>query len=103
MKMVLGVLLCSEHPLEAFLVPQRVEIVVEDHISQAAEYLDYNDVSLREHARLSIGKLNIENAFAILCAEHPKPQVMFASCFFDLYKEKPIRKVSRPAGLLGEV
>jgi ATP-dependent phosphoenolpyruvate carboxykinase len=80
MKMVLGTLLCSEHPLETLLTPQRVEIVVEDHISQAAECLDYNDVSLREHARLSIGKVDIENALAILCAEHPKPQVIFAGC-----------------------
>lgn len=96
-KMVLGTLLYLEPPLKVFPALQRVEIVVGVHVSQAAECPDYSDVSLREHARLSIGKLDIENAFAILCAEHPKLQVMFAGCFFDFYKEEPIQKVSRPA------
>jgi hypothetical protein len=94
MKMALGTLLCLGNSLEAFPALQMVEIVVGVHVSQATECLDYNAVSLREHARLSIGKVDIENAFTILCAEHPKSQVMFAGRFFDFYKEKPIRKVS---------
>jgi hypothetical protein len=53
------------------------------HVSQAAECLDYNAVSLRKHARLSIGRLDIKNTFAILCAEHPNSQVMPAGRFFD--------------------
>jgi hypothetical protein len=96
-KMDLWALLYLEHPLEAFSALQRVEIVVAVHVRQAAECLNYTDVSLREHARLSIGRLGIENAFAILCAEHPKSQVMFAGHFLDFCKMKPIRKVSRPA------
>jgi hypothetical protein len=71
MKMALGTLLCAEHSFEAFPAIQKVEIVVGVHVGQAAECLNYNAMSLREHDRLSVGKLNIENAFAILCTEHP--------------------------------
>ena len=83
MKMALGTLLCLEHSLEAFPALQRVEIAVGICVSQAAEYLDDNTVPVGQHARLSIGKLDIENAFAILCAEHPKSQVMFGWSFLQ--------------------
>jgi hypothetical protein len=96
-KMSLRTLLCLDRPLEAFSALQRVEIAVGVHVNQTAGCLNYNDVSLREHARLSIRKPNIENAFAILCTKHPKPQVMFTGHFFDFYKVDPIRKVNRPA------
>ena len=95
--MILGILLCLEYPLEAFPALQRVEISVGVHVSQASECLNYNAMSLRKHARLSIRKLHIKNAFAILCAKHPKLQVIFAGYFFDFYEEKPIQRVSRPA------
>jgi hypothetical protein len=97
MKMSLRTLFCLEHSLKAFPALQRIEILVGVSVSRATECLDYNAVPLREHARLSIGNLDNKKAFATLCAEHPRSQVMFVGVFFDLHKENPILKVSRPA------
>src|SRR5947209_17327583 len=75
MRMAPEIFLCSKHYLEAIPALQRVEVDARVLLSFAAECLDYGVMSLREHAKLRIGKLDIGNALAVSCAEHPKPQL----------------------------
>jgi hypothetical protein len=97
MRITLRTLLFLKHNLEAFPALQRVDITDGAFYGQTAGRLNTSYVSLREVARLRIRKPNIRNALAVLCAEHPRSQMIFTFYPFFDYEEMQMRIVRWPA------